>query len=186
MKAICRLFILLAVTAGMLTGCSLSIRFGDFDLTYEYDTEWAAAYYYGYSEDDEAVEYRLELIVGRTDDDNNLTSYGSKASLVLNAPEQRDIDLPDGTYSSGGSYTISLGRESESVDPDTYEFSYVEHVDFGTGSTMCCPVEQGVVEVRREPDGEYEIKARLTVFGSNFDYEYEGPMDTYDLSDLQF
>ena len=186
MKTIGRLLIILGMSATMLTSCYLDIHFGDFDLKYEYETEWAAAYYYGYSPEEEAVKYRLELILGRTDDENNLTSFGSKASLVLTAPEQDHIDLPEGTYGSRSNYNLSCGDDTDPVDPDTTEYSYVEMVVPGTGEMACYPVESGTVRVEVRADGSYEITAELSAADCQLEYEYEGPMVTYDLSDLKF
>ena len=183
MKATCRLFILLAMSVGMLTGCDLDTHFREGDLKYEYDTEWAAAYYYGSSSDAGVAQYRLTLVVGRTDDNNDLTSYGSKASLVLGAPVQPDVELPEGLYCESGDYTLNCGADP--AGPDNGECSYVEVIPMGSDTPVRYPVEGGSLEVEIGPDGDYEIKAVLKASGCEFGYEYEGQLATYDLSGMQ-
>ena len=183
MKTTCRLFILLAMSVNMLAGCDLNTHFREGGLKYEYDTEWAAAYYYGSSSDAGVAQYRLTLVVGRTDDNNDLTSYGSKASLVLSAPLLPDVELPEGLYGQSGDYTLNCGADP--AGPDNDECSYVEVAPMGSDSSIRYPVEGGSLEVEVRPDGDYEIKAVLKASECEFEYEYEGPLDTYDLSGMR-
>ena len=53
------------------------------------------------------------------------------------------------------------------------------------GIGLFYPVEGGSLEVEVGPDGDYEIKAVLKASECEFEYEYEGPLDTYDLSGMR-
>ena len=50
---------------------------------------------------------------------------------------------------------------------------------FGNDEAQCYPVENGTVEVELESNGHYEIVAKFRAAGYQFEFEYEGPLDTY-------
>lgn len=177
MKKMIRLSAILALVLGSLSCSKLGLMFGETE--FEYDSELAAAYYCGSSSEDGSHAFRLILLSGRTDENFELLSPGAKASLLLNAPVQNSGTLPEGYYGAGNGYGIAVGGTADSKEPGTSAASFVELKRFGDDEAQCYPVENGTVEVELESNGHYEIMAKFRAAGYQFEFEYEGPLDTY-------
>lgn len=182
MKKMIRLLVSLATASIMLSCSNLDLMFGGRE--FEYDTDWAAVYYRGASPSADSYQYQLMLIAGRTEN-LDLISSGAKVSFELLAPECNAEALPAGTYGAQGSYTINYGNDSGSVQ-DSEGVSYVEIKKSGSEQSVRYPVESGFVKVTVEQDGEYDIEASFEAAGCHMEFEYNGPLSTYDVGDLQF
>lgn len=177
MKWFLKIFALVLST--FLISCS-SMDFTDSDLMYEYESEWAAAYFLGEAES--SSSYRLVLTAGRTDDKENLISGGAVLTLMLNAPLTGERLLPDGKYEAaqtkGSAYTFNYGMV---LDGDAVDGSYVMAKLPGAKDTKLFPVDGGEVIVDVDEDGAYEVRAELSAAGCSFGFEYEGRIRTFNL-----
>lgn len=183
MKTMRRLPALLGMLAIVLSCSKLDFMSGWTE--FEYDTELAEAYFCGDNPDEGSYQYRLMLLSGRTDGDFNLT-YGAKAVLVLNSPEMNSGALPEGLYGEAGSEcTMNYGNEDGSILPEASQDSYLELRRLGNDEAQRYPVTSGTVRVKLGQDGCYDIEASFDAGGRRFEFEYEGPLDTYDVCGLQ-
>lgn len=178
MNAICRVFVILQAVATVFSSCSTKDFHGIWE--YEYDTEWAAAYYYGEPMSSDISSYKLLLVAGRTDENASLVSCGAMLSLSLNAPTSGAALLPEGEYGSsadGLTYTFEGGKQTDS---DAIAGSFVGIRAAGAGSTKFHPVEDGWITVEIDEEGEYEIDAFVVAGEHGYSFEYSGRIDTYD------
>lgn len=182
MKKMIRLLVSLATASIMLSCSNLDLMFGGRD--FEYDTDWAAVYYRGADQEKGSYQYRLMMISGRTEN-LDLISSGAKVTLELLAPERNPGALPAGIYGAGGNYTINYGNSSGAAQGSDGT-SYVELKKSGSDESICYPVESGTVKVSVDNDGSYNIEASFEAGDCHMEFEYNGPLDTYDVGDLQF
>lgn len=178
MNYICKTFIILS--ALVATACSHG-EFMDKETKYEYEPEWAAAYFLG--SEDEVSNYKLVLTAGRTDDEENLISGGAILTLMLNAPLLDNIDLPDGRYQAsstkGMAYTFDYGI---ALDGSAIEGSFVTTRLPGTKHIYSYPLDKGDVYVVVEDDGDYRVKAEVGTESYDFEFLYDGRLMTFNLS----
>ena len=175
MKKILRWFIpVVALLA--LAACSKERDARD---RFEFDAEWAAAYYYGADALGGVNSFQLDLAQGRTDEDLDLISSGAVVRLLISAPLANSIALPDGLYQGSATpenaYTFYYG----SVQADkSISGSYV---GVRTGKqTQFYPIEQGKVSVVAGDGGQYEVRVEVRTDRKSFSFSYLGAIQTFD------
>ena len=182
MKKILRWLLPVAI-ALIAAGCSKERL--DFH-RYEFDAEWAAAYYYGTDAAGGVNCFQLDLAQGRTDADLALISTGAVVRLMISAPVANEIALPDGLYLGSDSredaYTFNYGTLQRDK---TVSGSYVGLRPGGEMQTQVLPVENGKVAVRLSDDGLYEVSAELKTGSKTFFFMYRGPIRTFDCTEPQ-
>lgn len=181
MKKMTRLLISLGLASIMLSCSNLDFMYGGRE--FEYDTDWAAVYYRGADPATDSYQYRLMLVSGRTEN-LDLISSGAKVTLELMAPEENPEALPAGLYGPEGDHTINYGYDSK-TPLNEVGVSYIEIKSSGSEKSVCYPVESGTVEVTVEPDGDYDIEASFEAAGCHMEFEYNGPLCTYNIGNMQ-
>lgn len=178
MNYICKTITILS--ALVMMSCSTG-DFLDKEITYEYEPEWAAAYFLG--SEGELSNYKLVLTAGRTDEEENLISGGAILTLMLNAPTRDVIDLPDGRYQAsatkGMAYTFDYGLE---LDGSAIEGSFVTTRLPGTKNIYSYPLDKGDVYVVVEEDGDYRVKAEVGTESYDFEFLFDGRLMTFNLT----
>ena len=176
------IFILVSLIA---ISCSKSDMVMVMDRELVYEMEWAEAYLVQNDEEGgEECFYRLVMFYGRMDEDLNLISTGAKVSIALKAPENESVTLPEGRYGRSYSYTLYCGTDTLTDETELMKYSYIE-LRWGSGDeTSHYPVLDGMLEVEVNDKGDYEIEASIVVAGGNYEFEFEGFMETYDCRDL--
>jgi hypothetical protein len=153
---------------------------------YEFDAEWAAAYYYGTDAAGGVNCFQLDLAQGRTDADLDLISTGAVVRLLISAPVADEIALPDGLYLGSDSredaYTFNCGTK---LRDNTVSGSYVGLRPGGEKQTLVLPVDNGKVSVRLSGDDLYEVSAELRTGSKTFFFIYRGTIHTFDCTEPQ-
>jgi hypothetical protein len=151
---------------------------------YDFDAEWAAAYYYGTDARGEVNCFQLDLAQGRTDADLDLLSSGAVVRLLISAPAAGEIALPDGLYRGSSSrenaYTFNYGTMQADK---TVLGSYVELRQGSGKQTQVLPVERGHVSVRLGEEGQYIVRAELVTGSKTVTFAYEGAIRTFDCTE---
>ena len=148
---------------------------------YEFDAEWAEAYYYGADALGGVGSYQLDLAQGRTDEDLDLISSGAVVRLLISAPIERGIALPDGLYQGSATrkdaYTFNYGtlQEDKSVAG-----SYVGLRPRNGSKTQILPIDQGNVAVSVAEDGRYEVRVEVEAAAKTVLFVYHGTIRTFD------
>ncbi len=151
---------------------------------YEFDAEWAEAYYFGNDGLGGVDCYQLDLAQGRTDEDLSLISSGAVVRLLISAPAAGDIALPDGLYQGSASrenaYTFSYGTLQEDK---TVAGSYVGLRTPSGSKTQILPIDQGNVSVSAAGDGQYEVRAEVKAGAKTVSFVYRGTIRTFDCTE---
>ena len=177
MKLFLRLFLPVAVLLTAL-GCAKERLEPD---RFEFDAEWAEAYYFGTDEIGGVNCYQLDLAQGRTDADLDLISSGAVVRLLISAPVAEDIALPDGRYLGSATrdyaYTFNYGslQEDKSIAG-----SYVGLRTKGGQQTQLFPIDGGTVTVSLAGEDRYEVVVEVRTSGRPFRFAYSGTIRTFD------
>ena len=180
MEKILRWFLPVAI---LLSAMSCS-KENDGRARYEFDAEWAEAYYYGTDVRSGVDCYQLDLAQGRTGEDLDLISSGAVVRLLISAPAAGGIDLPDGLYQGSAhreeAYTFNYGTLQ---DDKSVAGSFVGlRVNNGSG-TQILPIDRGKVSVKVSGDGHYEVRAEVTAATKPVRFVYRGTIRTLDCTE---
>ena len=164
----------------LATSCS-AFDFSETETGYEYDAEWASAYYLGTRAESGTSTYLLAMVQGRTDGDMELVSSGAAVFVVLNAPQSNDIALPSGKYDGITStdnepFTFGIGK----INGETVSGSYIGVKLSAKAEMQRFPIESGNVTITSTGDDEYSIDVEVKSSSSSFEFSYSGTVTTYD------
>ncbi|MCR4860085.1 MAG: hypothetical protein K5910_05420 [Bacteroidales bacterium] len=179
MKKILRWFLAAAVLASAMA-CSKELAISG---RHEFDAEWAEAYYYGTDDLGGVGSFQLDLAQGRTNEDLDLISSGAVVRLLISAPLDNSISLPDGLYLGSETREIAYTFNYGSLQADkTIVGSYVG-LRPGRGKQMqLYPIEEGMVSVNAAEDGEYQVSVQVKTASETFQFSYAGVLRTVDCS----
>ena len=177
MKLFLRWFLPVAVLLTAL-GCSKERLESD---RFEFDAEWAEAYYYGTDGVSGVSCYQLDLAQGRTDADLDLISTGAVVRLLISAPLAEDIALPDGRYlgSDSREYAYTFNYGSMQADKSVAG-SYVGLRTKGGQQTQLFPIDGGTVTVSLTGEDHYDVVVEVRTAGRPFRFAYSGTIRTFD------